>query len=321
MVGPFEDIVLQQDGKTAVFSFKEGLHQFGIDPTLRGVHGGCIIAMAIQSSIRVISQNSPKHNCVCTCTGSFVSAGKVGECLAVVEILKQTKNYTHALTRLMQGKEVVHVLSVVLSASFVGSQPLPWEGSKEEPVPSTLQLAAPSIERIDNCIQSADTQYWNPGSLLGYGRHVDLRFDPRTADRIRQSHENVKPSDGDIVLNAWVRMESNVSHSFASTAFISDFASAGIQAFAHAFMRSYPTHKLWDATLSMTVHWYQDPAALTVTSDSQESAKGSPWLQLQIASRKLSFHRHEFQVVLWAPDGSLVCTSSQLQIVKIMSKL
>merc|ERR1712224_709667 len=104
------------------------------------------------------------------------------------------------------------------------------------------------------------------------------------------------------------------THSFATTAFISDFPSASLQ----AFTKQHASMSFWDATLSMTVHWYQDPSVLHEGKNAGHEE--SQWLQLRIVSRMLSLDRHEYQVAMWNVEGSLVCTSSQLQIMKITSK-
>merc|ERR1712046_434659 len=97
-----------------------------------------------------------------------------------------------------------------------------------------------------------------------------------------------------------------MGHRFETVAFILDFTTPAFDAWVNNFRRARQDLTVWDATLNMSVHWYQDPAT------------AGPWLQLHLGQRMLAADRREIEAQMWDASGQLVATSSQTQVLKIV---
>lgn len=296
--GHFDTVTLTEDGRTAAFTFADS-HCFGIPGGDLGVHGGCIMGLCVQSTLKLVARMMPQFRLVMTSTGSFLSAPTTGPCQATMEVLKQTKNYCHVLTRLEQASGVFFLLSAVLGVSFNASSKAALRASSTAKLTmELLSMPPPKMAPVDSCTASCDTDYWSDGSR--YGCHVDLLLDP-SVERALKKDEHAR-------LNAWVRMRNGNLLTFASGSYIADFMGVTLKSVFHTFRQRQPEFAVWDATLSMVVHWHQDP-----------SEGANEWHQLSITSRVITLDRHEFEVVLWRRDGSLIFTSSQLQVLKVLA--
>jgi acyl-CoA thioesterase len=192
-----------------------------------------------------------------------------------------------AITRVEQkGKPVLAMTSIFGT--------LPSRGSALQVVdPYKDGLPAqPSCVRVDEKV----AQEWEMGI-------IELYFEPAFHSHLLQSLGDKEAQlDGSLAGSSmWCALADHAPFDFTALAFVAD------SAFSSDWMTcisawSAADGDVWDATISLTLHWHKPPAG--------------EWLRITSSSPVISRDRHEMQVLMYDEAGELVATSTQLQTVQ-----
>jgi acyl-CoA thioesterase II len=257
--------------------------------------GGAVMGVALEAMNRVMSKRQGSaHPCTVTCT--FVSAASPGKVTVQVEVVKEGRNFAHVSAKLLQNTKTILLLTAIYGAP-VANETIVLDGFDQPVLPlvrATPKDDLPAVEALKR---------------LGCNL-LDIRIGDGHAEQIMQRiaapKEKERLSSSSTVdpfpTSVWCSLADDTDMTYSALPLLADYP---VMDFI-GFLRSQED-EIWDATISLTIHFHRElPLAR------------SKWVQLRVSTPLLTSARHEMSVQMWAEDGGLIATSTQLQTLKVI---